>query len=183
MYYMAIPYILLAALITGYLLYRSRKTGQVTFKVKCVLFNRVNLDLLLSIILVCALCAFFMWSDLKKFNELAFAGAAAASSRWVYGSRIVFFVVLSIVFLARQLERPALRERGISSARWFWPWEQIRSFHWNGTVLQFKIGAAKKQVTETWAVVPEQKQELDRLLKLNVKKQGKKNKKNKPARR
>lgn len=182
MTYMFLPFLLLAVLAAAYLLYRSSKTGRVTFKIKYVLFNRANLDLLLSILLICALCAFFLWSDLKKFIE--FAGPAAASnSRWIYGSRIVFYVVLVAVFLARQLERPALRERGISSARWFWPWEQIKSYHWSGTVLQFKIGAAKKQITETWAVDPGQKQELDRLLRQNIKKPGKKIRKSRTAKR
>lgn len=179
--YMALPFVLLAALIAGYLIYRNRKTGRVTFKIKHVLFNRVNLDLLLSALLVCALCALFFRSDLNKLNDLLAAKNAAADGRWIYGSRIIFYSVLTAVFLMRQLERPALREKGISSARWFWTWDQVKSYRWNSNLLVFQIGNSKKQVTETWAVVPEQKQELDRLLRQSVRKRGKKSKKNKPA--
>lgn len=179
MHYMLLPFLLLVVLIAGYLLYRNRKTGQVTFKVSQVLFNRINLDLLISTLLVCAVCAFFLWSDLKKLNDLAVAGAAASTDRWIYGSRIVFYIFLMIAFLARQLERPALREKGISSARWFWPWEQIKSYRWNGTLLEFQLGNSKKQTAETWAVVPEQKKELDRLLRQKLKKQGKRSNKKK----
>lgn len=179
--YMALPFILLAALIAGYLIYRNRKTGGVTFKVKHLLFNRVNLDLLLSALLVCALCALFLRSDLIKLNELLPAEASTADGRWIYGSRIIFYIVLVIGFLARQLERPALREKGISSARWFWTWDQVKSYRWNSNLLVFQIGYSKKQVTETWAVEPEQKQELDRLLRQRTRKRDKKVKNGKPA--
>jgi hypothetical protein len=182
MFYMAIPYLILAALATGYLLFRRRRTGRVTFKVRQTLFNRVNLDLLLTVVLICLLCAFFLWSDLNKYNEIAAAGNDV-ESRWIYGARIVFYLLLAAVFGAKQLERPALRERGISSARWFWPWNQIKSYRWNGLVLQFKIRTARKEITESWSVAPEQKQELDRLLRQNIKKQEKKTGKKKPARR
>ncbi len=180
---MAIPFLLLAILATAYQLYRNHKTGKVTFKIKHELFNRVNLDLLLSILLVCALCAYFLWSDLKKFIVIVGSEAGTVDGPLIYGCRIVFYIVLVAVFIAKQLERPALREKGISSARWFWPWDQIKSYKWSGTVLQFKIGTAKKQINETWVVVPEQKQELDRLLRKNIKKQGKKTKKGKSTKR
>lgn len=176
--YMVLPYVLLALLTSGYLIYRSHKTGPVTFRVKYILLNRANMDIFLSVLLVCALCAIFLWSDLKRFNEFA-----DLSSRWVYGSRIVFYVLLVAVFLARQLERPALREKGISSSRWFWTWDRIKTYRWNGSLLEFQIGNSKRMVSETWAVAAEQKPELDRILRLKINKVEKKKKKSKSARR
>lgn len=176
MAYMSVPFALLAALIIAYLVYRRHKTGRVTLRVRRILFHRVNLDLLFSALLVCALCAFFIKSDLKKLNELLALETAAASSLFVYKGRIVFYITLMAVFLARQLERPALREKGISSSRWFWNWDRINSYRWNGLMLEFQVGDSKKKAVETWAVAREQKQELNRLLKQKIKKQGKKTK-------
>lgn len=175
--YMVFPYVLLALLTAGYLIYRSHKTGPVTFRVKYILFNRANLDLFLSILLVCALCGLFLWSDFKRFNEFT-----DLNSRWVYGSRMVFYILLVVIFLARQLEPPALREKGISSSRWFWTWDRIKTYRWSGSLLEFQIGNSKRKVSETWAVAPEQKPELDRLLRQRISRSEKK-KKRKPARR
>ncbi len=176
--YMVLPYVLLALLTAGYLIYRSHKTGPVTFRVKYILCNRANLDLFLSVLLVCALCALFVWFDLKKFNDFS-----DPTGRLVYGSRIVFYILLIAVFLARQFERPALREKGISSSRWFWTWDRIKTYRWNGSLLEFQIGNSKRKVSETWAVAAEQKQELDRLLRQKINKAEKKKKRSKSARR
>ncbi|NLZ31844.1 MAG: hypothetical protein GX890_01960 [Firmicutes bacterium] len=183
MFYLALPYILLAALTAGYLLYRRRRTGRVVLKVRRILFSRANLELLLSAALVCLICALFLWSDLRKLHEIATAAGAAGEGRWLYWSRIAFYPLLAVVFTARQLERPALREGGISSPRWFWTWEQIRFYRWRGALLQFHIRTGRREIIESWAVAPDQKEELDRLLKQKTKRMDKKSRGKRGSRR
>lgn len=175
-YYMLIPFALLAVMIGGYLLLRRYKTGAVIYRVKRILVSRENFDLMVSFLLICGICFLFGWSDLKQLKKLIGDGITDLTGMQVYGGRALFYLILIIVFLIKQLERPAVRESGISSARWFWSWDRIKFYRWRGTLLEFKINRGNKQLTERWPVIPEQKKELDRLLRQKVKKKVKKSK-------
>lgn len=164
MYRLAIPYVLLGLVVFFYLYYRKSKTGPVILKVRRILFSRVNLDSFITIGLLALVCGFFIRYDLINYAE------HTTPAKTAYLNNIVFYCLLFLTFLVKQIENPAIREYGISSARGFWRWEQVTSYRWEKSdVLTFKITGRKKYKAESWHVTPKQKKELTAALKKRIK--------------
>jgi len=79
--------------------------------------------------------------------------------------------------IAREVERPALREKGISTSRGFWQWSEILSYRWSKEILYITISRGKRTKGEQIQVNPAVKKELDQLLKKMVPKRSGKGKK------
>jgi hypothetical protein len=161
----AIPYLLLILLVTAYLAYRRKKYGRVILKVDRVLFSPTNTDVFLSLAVFAVVCVLFIRYDLKLVE-----GAAPWSGEALATSNILFYVALFLVFAWRQMERPVLREYGISSPRGNWRWEKIASYRWAGETVMLQIAQGKRTRTECWLVPPQRKKELTDALKNALKK-------------
>lgn len=166
---LALPYLLLALAVAGYLIYRARKTGRPILKPRRVLFSRANLDALLVPVLFGVFSVFFIRYDLKRFLD--------GIEPDVHLNNIVFYAVLFLTLLAKQLEGPSLRERGISSSRGLWRWEKIDSYRWESDAwLTFRIRHRNRLHRETWHLAPGQKKEINAILKDLAVKPGSKKK-------
>lgn len=165
------PYILLAVVICGYIFVRYRKLGPIILQVNRVLFSRYNLDSLLLIIII-SVASYFL-SGLDPQNVPA-AQDALVLGPYTYA---YFYLVLILTVIAREAEKPAIRERGISTPRGFYRWGEITSFQWTKNTLKILIERSNKKRNEIWEVKPTDKKALDQILKDNVQKRSKRSKK------
>jgi len=165
------PYILLAVIICGYIYIRYRKLGPITLRVNRVLFSRYNLDSLLLVIIISVASYFLSGLDLQS--------VPAAQDAQVLGpyTYAYFYLVLIFTVIAREVEKPAIRERGISTPRGFYIWSEIVSFQWTKNTLKVFIERNNKKRSEVWEVEPSDKKKLDQILKDYVRKSSKRSKK------
>ena len=165
------PYILLAVIICGYIYVRYRKLGPIIMRVNRVLFSRYNLDSLLLIIIISVASYFLSGLDLQN--------VPAAQDSLVLGpyTYAYFYLVLIMTVTAREAEKPAIREKGISTPRGFYTWGEITSFQWTKNILKVFIERNNKKRSEIWEVEPLDKKKLDQVLKDNVRKSSKRSKK------
>lgn len=160
-----IPYFLLCLAVFAYLFYRRRKLGPVLMKVNRVLLSAHNADSFILIILFVAVSIFLFRLELRE----------NAPSPWSpdYMRLLSFYILLLAAFTAREMERPQLRQRGVSSPRGFHRWEQVCSYHWQGQVLTLYTAWGKKTRPEVWLVAsPRARTEINRLLKRHVHRTG-----------
>ncbi len=165
------PYILLALVICGYIYFRYNKLGSILLKVNRVLFSRYNLDSLMLIIIISVASYFLSGLDLQN--------VPAAQDALVLGSYTYsyFYLVLILTVIAREIEKPAIREKGISTPRGFYIWNEVVSFQWTKNTLKVLIERNNKKRSEIWEVGPSDKKRLNQLLKDNVQKRSRRTKK------
>ncbi|MGM0651626.1 MAG: DUF5673 domain-containing protein [Bacillota bacterium] len=165
------PYLLLALVICGYIYFRYKKLGTILFKVNRVLFSRYNLDSLLLIIMISVGSYFLSGLDL---HNVPAAQDAMVLGPYTYS---FFYLVLILTVIVREVEKPAIRERGISTPRGFYLWSEIASFQWIKNTLKIMIARGNKKRSEIWEVELSDKKKLDQLLKEFVPKSSRSSKK------
>ncbi len=166
------PYLVLLLIVAGYLYYRRFKLGPVLLKVNRVLLSRYNLDSMLLVIIIAVATYFLARLELQSGYS---PGETPVFGEYTYG---VFYAVLLLAIIAREIEKPALREKGISSSRGFWKWEEIESFRWSKAVLTINVARGQRKRAETWLLNESDKKAVDQSLKRFVpKRQGRSKKK------
>jgi hypothetical protein len=165
------PYMFLLVIVLSYIYYRYYKLGPVVLRVERVLFSRYSNDSLVLIIILAAASYFLMRFELQSSLHI--------EEELVLGpyTYMLFYGALMLAVIAREAEKPALREKGISSSRGFWLWSEIEAFRWSKDVLTLSIKRGSKRRGEIWLVKPESKKELDQMLKKMVPKRSGKSKK------
>ncbi len=168
------PYILLMAIVLAYLYFRRSQLGPVVIKVNRALISRYNADSLLLIIVIAAASYFLGRYELQSMpapDQVMLLGPLT----YVY-----FYGALILVVIAREAERPALREKGISTSRGFWKWDEVETYRWSKEVLTINISRGRKKRAEVWQVNPSDKKEIDQVLKkMMPKRQARSKKKSK----
>lgn len=166
------PYLFLLLIVLIYLYIRRLKLGSVLLKVDRYFFTRHNSDSIFLIIIIAAISFFLARYEIK--NSLP-ADEALILGPFTY---IIFYSILLIVATGREIEKPAFRERGVSSPRGFWLWEEIESFRWSKNILTINFVRGKRKRTEAWQVNPPAKKEIDQVLKkMTPKRSGRSKKK------
>lgn len=165
------PYVLLMLIVLGYLYYRYYKLGPTLLKVDRILFSRYNNDSLMLIIILAATSYFLMRFDLQNISSME---ETLPLGPYTY---VYFYGALMLVVIAREAERPAIRDKGISTPRGFWIWSEIESFRWSKDVLTISINRGKRKRIETWQVKESAKKEVDQMLKKMVPKRSGKGRK------
>lgn len=165
------PYILLALIIIVYICFRHRKLGPIIMRVNRVLFSRYNLDSLLLIII------FIVVSYFLSGLELQTVPADRETSVFGQYTQAYFYIVLILCVIAREVEKPAIREKGISTPRGFYRWSEVSSFQWTKNTVNIVTERNNKKRSETWEVETSDKKKLDQTLKDNVRKSSKRLKK------
>jgi hypothetical protein len=165
------PYLFLLIIVFSYIYYRYYKLGPIILRVERVLFSRYSNDSLMLIIILAAASYFLMRYELQS--------PIPVDEELVLGpyTYLLFYGVLMLAVIAREVEKPALREKGISSSRGFWLWSEIESFRWSKDVLTLSIKRGSKRRGEVWQIKPGSKKELDQVLKKMVPKRSGKSKK------
>ncbi|OPL14827.1 MAG: hypothetical protein AVO34_01510 [Firmicutes bacterium ML8_F2] len=166
-----IPYFILAAVIFGYIYYRYHKLGPVLHRVDRALFVKQNLDSLVLIIILAVASYFLIRYELNNIKvveeELPFS----------FYFNMFFYIVLIMAVVAREVEKPTLREKGIASARGLWNWTEIGSYRWSGRNLIVNIKRGNKTRSEIWSVDPIEKKNIAPILKDKCPRQSKRSRK------
>lgn len=166
------PYIVLILIVAFYIYFRHLKLGPVILKIKRRLLSRYNADSLFLIIVIAAASYFLARYELTNTDT---AGDPMLFGPYTY---ILFYGALLLVVICREVESPAFREKGISSARGFRLWEQIDSYRWSKDLLTLTTQRGKRKRTEIWQVDLSTKKEIDTILKKKLpKRSGPKKKK------
>ena len=154
-----LPYFLLFIAAFIYIYYRHKKLGPVLKKVDRHFLTKHNLDSFFLIFIMAVLSFYLM--NLESQNESVAEGFSAVTPSY----QMIFYIVLLLVVIARELEKPAFREKGFSTPRGFWLWEEIVGYRWNNNVLSLSLASGKKRRTETWLIQAAEKQEEEQYLK------------------
>ena len=165
------PYFILFMIVLVYLYVRHYKLGPVRLKVNRVFLSRFSADSLLLVLILVGASYLLMRFELQ--NQLPDDPLPLGPYTYVF-----FYAALLLVVIAREVERPALREKGISTSRGFWAWSEVDSFRWTKDVLTISFARGKRKRAESWQIVPGSKKEIEQVLKQNViKKQARSKKK------
>lgn len=165
------PYLILLITILLYLLFRYRKLGPVIHKVNRIYFSRYNYDSYF-LILIMGIASYFL-----AHYQFSLIENTPLQEEIDVLSVILFYIVLLIVVVMREVEKPAIREKGISTSRGFWLWEEISSFTWSKNILRINLVRSGKKRSELWLISPIAKKEVNAYLSKMVK--GKNKQKNK----
>ncbi|MBW6462792.1 MAG: hypothetical protein ACNA7Z_01270 [Dethiobacteria bacterium] len=165
------PYLLLLFIVIGYVYYRYYKLGPILLKVDRVLLSRYNNDSLMLIVILAAASYFLMRFDLQNISAVE---DVLLLGPYTY---VYFYGALMVAVIAREVEKPAIREKGISTPRGFWKWSEVESFRWSKDVLTITIDRGKRKRMEAWQVKADAKKELDQMMKKMVPKRSGKGKK------
>jgi len=165
------PYFFLSLIVLGYLYFRHVKLGPVLLKVDRKFFSSYNSDSIFLIIII-AIISFFL-ARYEIINSLP-GDETLILGPFTY---IIFYGVLLLVATSREVEKPALREKGISSSRGFWLWQEIESFRWSKSILTINFARGKRKRVEAWQISPMAKKEIDQFLKKMVPKRTGRSKK------
>jgi hypothetical protein len=100
------PYIFLLIIVLSYIYYRYYKLGPVVLRVERVLFSRYSNDSLMLIIILAAASYFLMRFELQN--------STLVEEELVLGpyTYLLFYGALMLAVIAREVEKPALREKG-----------------------------------------------------------------------
>lgn len=153
------PYILLFLIVVVYLYVRRLQLGSVLLKVNRVLFSRYNADSFMLIIVITTVSYFLSRLDLQGIPA---AVEGMILEPYTYA---LFYGALVLTVILREIEKPALREKGISTSRGFWKWDDVLSYRWSKNTVTLSISRGKKKRSEVWQVSDADKKELDLLLK------------------
>lgn len=165
------PYFFLLLIVLIYLYYRYLKLGPALLKVKRILFTRYNTD---SLFLVAILAAASYFLGRYELQSMPAPAESLLLGPFTY---VFFYGALMLVVIAREAERPALRERGISTSRGFWKWDEVDTYRWSKDVLTVNISRGRKKRAEVWQVNLSDKKEIDQILKKMVQKRPGRSKK------
>lgn len=168
------PYLMLAIISATYLYIRYSKLGPVMLKVNRSLLSRYNIDSFILIIIIAALSYFLGRYELQN---LVSPEGSYFLGPYTY---VFFYGVLFLVVILREFEKPALREKGVSTPRGFWKWEEVDSYRWSKNTVTINIARGSKKRMEIWQLEPEDKKEIEAVLKSNIKKKSKQSKKKSP---
>ena len=157
------PYFILFLIVIGYLYYRHQKLGPVLLKLNRVLFSRFNADSLFLILILAGTSFLLMRFELRN----QFPDDPMLLGPYTY---VFFYGALLLVVLAREIERPSFREKGISTARGFWAWPEVETYRWTKDVLTITFLRGKRKRAESWQLVPGSKKEIEQVLKQKVEK-------------
>jgi len=164
------PYFLLFIIVMGYLYIRRNRLGPVLLKIKRELFSRYNVDSFILIILLAGVSYLLIRYELQNLT----LDDQLPLGPYTY---VLFYGVLLLVVIAREIEAPALREKGISTSRGFWTWSEVDSFRWSKDVLTINLNRGKRKRSESWQTVPGSKKEIEQILKQKVAKKSARSKK------
>jgi len=167
------PYIFLLFIVVGYIAFRYYKLGPIIMKVNRRFFSRSNNDSYFLIVVLAAASYFLMRYEIEN---LPFEAESFILGPYSYA---FFYLALMAAVIAREVERPALREKGISTSRGFWQWSEIESYRWSKDILYITISRGKRKKGEQMQINPTAKKELDQVLKKMVPKRSDKGKKKK----
>lgn len=165
------PYLMLAVITATYLYVRHSKLGPVIMKVNRSLLSRYNSDSFILIIIIAAVSYFLGRYELQTLTS---PEGSYFLGPYTY---VFFYGVLFLIVILREFERPALREKGISTPRGFWGWNEVDAYRWSKNVLTINISRGKKKRMEAWQLNPDDKKEIEAVLKTNTKKKSKQSKK------
>ncbi len=165
------PYLMLAIITATYLYIRYSKLGPVLMKVNRSMFSRFNSDSFILIIIIAAVSYFLGRYELQTLTS---PEGSYFLGPYTY---VFFYGALLIIVILREFERPALREKGISTPRGFWKWSEVDSYRWSKNVLTINISRGSKKRMEAWQLEPEDKKEIEAVLKSKIKKKSKQSKK------
>ncbi len=165
------PYLMLAVITATYLYIRYSKLGPVMMKVNRSLLSRYNSDSFILIIIIMAVSYF-----LGRYELQTLTSPEGSYFLGLY-TYVFFYGVLFLIVILREFERPALRERGISTPRGFWKWSEVDAYRWSKNVLTINISRGNKKRMEVWQLEPDEKKEIEAVLKSNIKKKSKQSKK------
>jgi len=165
------PYMILILIVLIYLYFRQSKLGNVILKINRVLISRYSTDSLFLIAILTAVSYFLVRYELSNLPPVE---DGVIQNPIAY---VIFYAVLIIVVIAREVERPAIREKGISTSRGFWRWDEIESFRWSKHVLMITVARGKRKRIESWQVVPNAKKEVEQHLKKLIPKKSSRAKK------
>ncbi len=156
------PYFILLLIVAGYIYFRHHKLGPVILKINRRLLTRYNTDSFFLILAIAAASYFLARYEL--------ANTPVTEDTTVFGpyAYIVFYGALLLAVICREVERPALREKGISSPRGFWLWPEVDSFRWSKNILTTNVSRGRRKRTETWQIEPSAKKATDQVLKKMV---------------
>ncbi len=167
-----IPYIILAVIVTAYFYFRRRKLGPVLLKVDRKFFSVHNTDSFLLIMIIAAAAYFLLRFELQNF--VSSPGYPEPGHYAV----ALFYGVLILAVIAREAEKPALREKGISSPRGLYTWGEIDSYRWSKQLLTLNVLRGKRIRPEMWPITDaESKRQISYMLKKKVPRKQKRAKK------
>lgn len=166
-----LPYFMLAVFVLGYLVFRQFKLGSVVVKIERQFLSNTNNDSLILILILAAASYFLMRYEL---NNLPFDAEGFLFGPYTFA---IFYLVLLAAVVAREVERPQVREKGLATSRGFWLWSEVESFRWSKDILNITISKGKRKREEMMQVDTAQKRELTRLLKEMIPKRAGKGKK------
>ncbi len=158
-----LPYIILFTTMFFYIYFRYRKLGSVIMKFDRVYFCRYNLDSHFLVVII------GVTSFLLARYQLSLLEEAHIRSEIDTISVALFYLVLLMVVVLRELERPSIRQGGISSPRGFWLWSEVKSYSWSKNLLRLNLVRNDKKKAELWLVSPAFKKEINDYLKKMVK--------------
>ncbi len=169
---LVVPYIILAGIIAGYIYFRRRKLGPILLKVDRQFFSVHNTDSFLLILIIAAAGYLLLRLELQNLvSSPGYSGPGHYAVAFFYGS-----LVLAVI--AREAEKPALREKGISSPRGFYTWQEIDSYNWSKLLLTLNVLRGKRIRPEVWPIADaESKRRISYILKKKVPRKKKRPKK------
>ncbi|MBM4235056.1 MAG: hypothetical protein FJ152_01110 [Firmicutes bacterium] len=165
------PYFILFMIVIGYLYYRHQKLGPVLLKINRALFSRFNSDSLFLILILAGTSYLLMRFELRN----QFPDDPMLLGPYTY---VFFYGALLLVVIAREIEQPSFREKGIATARGFWAWTEVETYRWTKDVLTITFLRGKRKRAESWQLVPGSKKEIEQVLKQKVEKNQARKKKN-----
>lgn len=165
------PYFILFMIVIGYLYYRRQKLGPVLLKLNRMLLSRFTADSLFLILILAGTSYLLMRFELRN----QFPDDPMLLGPYTY---VIFYGALLLVVIAREIERPSFREKGISTARGFWAWPEVETYRWTKDVLTISFLRGKRKRSESWQIVPGSKKDIDLVLKQKVEKKQARKKKN-----
>jgi len=164
------PYFILFLIVVGYLYYRHQKLGQVLLKLNRVFFSRFSADSLFLILILAGTSYLLMRFELQ--NQIPEDPMLLGPYTYLF-----FYGVLLLVVIAREIERPSFREKGVSTARGFWAWSEVDSYRWTKDVLTINFMRGKRKRAESWQIVPGSKKDIEQILKQKIEKKQSRKKK------
>ena len=165
------PYVFLLLVVVCYLAFRQYKLGPVIMKIERNYFSRTNTDSFLLIVVLAVASYFLMRYEIKSLP--------AEAKNFLFGpvTFALFYPVLLAAVIAREVESPQIRKKGLATARGFWLWKEVQSFRFSRDVLYLNLFRGKRQRDEEIQIKAGTKKELNRVLKEMMPKRSGKGKK------
>lgn len=165
------PYAFLLLVIACYLAFRQYKLGPLIMKIERHYLSRANSDSFVLIVVLAVASYFLMRYEIKILP--------AEAANFLFGpiTFAVFYPVLLAAVIAREVESPQIRKKGLATARGFWLWSEVESFRFSKDILHLSLKRGKRRRDEEMQIKAGTKKELTRILKETMPKRSGKGKK------